>query len=57
MHVARATIDLEMYMLFCCLHFPLEEKKIEKGEKKNSVSQNFQSSMAPQIKNDKPDSL
>lgn len=34
-HIAQATTDLEMHMLFCCLNFPLEEnKKIKKGGKK-----------------------
>lgn len=38
-HVAQATTDLEMHMLFYCLNFPLEGKKIKKGEKR-LVSQN-----------------
>lgn len=38
-HIAQATTDLEMHMLFCCLNFPLEEKKKIKEEKR-LVSQN-----------------
>lgn len=62
-YAAWATTDLEMHMLLCCLNFPLEEKKkINKERRKKdwshkTVSQNFQSFMAPQIKNNEPDSL
>lgn len=60
-HIAWATTDLEMHMWFCCLNFPLEGKKNKERKKKDwshkTVSQNFQSFMAPQIKNNEPDSL
>lgn len=32
-HVAQATTDLEMHMLFYCLNFPLEEKNKERRKK------------------------